>query len=61
MKICKEGEWRPAVLGGSSNVGGDVLSGRDTEIGWEDVYRGDETREGAGFHSEMEGRLNMDW
>ena len=58
-KICREGEWRPACLGGSANVGGDVLSGRDTEISWEDVYRGDETRE-VGFHGEMEGKVGMD-
>lgn len=61
MKICKDGEWRPQVLGGSSGVSGDVLGGKDAEICWEDVYRGDEMREGGGFHDEMEGRLRMDW
>lgn len=40
LKLVTAGEWRPAALGGSSNVHGDILSGRDTEIGWEDVYKG---------------------
>ena len=61
MKFGREGEWRPACLGGSAGVGGDVLAGRDAEICWEDVYRGDETREGADFHSELEAKLKMDW
>jgi len=55
LKICREAEWRPQVLGGSAGVGEDILSGRDTEVGWEDVYRGDETREGLGMHEEMDG------
>lgn len=46
-------------MGGSAGVSGDVLAGRDTECTWEDVYRGDETRE-AGFHAEMEGKVGMD-
>lgn len=58
-KICREGEWRPACLGGSASVSGDILSGRDTECTWEDVYRADETRE-MGFHTEMEGKVRMD-
>lgn len=49
------------MLGGSAGVSGDVLAGRDSEITWEDVYRGDETREAVDFHAEMEGRFRMDW
>jgi proteasome maturation protein len=41
LKIAKEGEWRPAVLGGASGVHRDILEGRDTEIGWEDVFTGE--------------------
>ena len=41
LKIAREGEWRPSVLGGSAGVSGDVLAGRDTEIGWEDVFAGE--------------------
>lgn len=60
LKMCRDGEWRPMALGGSASVSGDVLSGRDTEITWEDVYRGDETREGVDFHTEVEGRVRME-
>ncbi|EAT85826.2 hypothetical protein SNOG_07175 [Parastagonospora nodorum SN15] len=38
LKITEAGEWRPAALGRSSNVHKDILEGRDTEIGWEDVF-----------------------
>lgn len=44
LDIVRKGEWRPAVLGmglgGKAGVHEDVLSGRDTEIGWEDVFGG---------------------
>ncbi|KAI9815377.1 MAG: hypothetical protein M1832_005516 [Thelocarpon impressellum] len=62
LRICDAGEWRPAVLsGGSSGVHGDILRGREAEMGWEDVWRGDETRPTTDFHTEMEGRLRMNW
>lgn len=41
LKIAKEGEWKPAVLGGTSGVHKDILEGRDCEIGWEDVFTGE--------------------
>jgi len=40
MKIAREGEWRPQALGGSSGLHSEILAGRDTEVAWEDVYRG---------------------
>jgi proteasome maturation protein len=40
LKIAKEGEWRPAALGGASGVHRDILEGRDCEVGWEDVFVG---------------------
>jgi len=61
LKIANSGEWKPKVLGGSAGVHGDILAGRDMEMTWDDVYKGDETREGIDFHSEMETRLKMDW
>ncbi|MCJ1225024.1 hypothetical protein MMC12_001671 [Toensbergia leucococca] len=61
LRIAREGEWRPAVLGASAGISGDVLAGRDAEVAWEDVFKGDETREGVDFHTEMEGRLRMKW
>lgn len=44
LKIVRDGTFRPAVLGG--NKGGNVhedilvLGGRDTEVGWEDIFQG---------------------
>ncbi|KAJ5160229.1 uncharacterized protein N7482_007233 [Penicillium canariense] len=65
LKIVRDGTFRPAVLGGlkGGNVHEDilVLGGRDTEIGWEDVFQGDELREPPSFHDEMEKRLKMDF
>ncbi|MCJ1405729.1 hypothetical protein MMC11_008959 [Xylographa trunciseda] len=61
IKICREGEWRAAALGGSAGVSGDVLEGRDERVEWEDIFGGDETREAVDFHSEMEQRLKMNW
>ena len=39
----------------------DILSGRDAEIGWEDVFIGDEMRDVPDFHTEMERRFAMHW
>lgn len=40
LKIAREGEWMPRVLGGGARVHEDVLAGRDCEVGWEDVFKG---------------------
>lgn len=44
LKIVRDGTFRPAVLGGNrgGNVHEDilVLGGRDTEVGWEDIFQG---------------------
>ena len=44
LKIVKDGSFRPAVLGGQNlgNVHEDILAigGRETEVGWEDVFMG---------------------
>ncbi|KAL5116527.1 hypothetical protein ACEQ8H_005523 [Pleosporales sp. CAS-2024a] len=61
LKITEAGEWRPAALGRSSGVHKDILEGRDTEIGWEDVFTGNELREAPDFHTEMEAKLKMNW
>lgn len=60
LKIVRDGEWRPMVLGsGLPSVHEDILRGRDSTITWEDVYTGDETRAVAGFHDEMEKKLRI--
>lgn len=44
LKIVRDGTFRPAVLGGvkGGNVHEDilVLGGRDSEVGWEDIFHG---------------------
>lgn len=64
LSIVRAGEWRPNILGGGFGAGmggvhADVLSGRDCEISWEDVFTGEELRDSVDFHSEMEGRFKM--
>ncbi|ORY13694.1 integral membrane protein DUF92-domain-containing protein [Clohesyomyces aquaticus] len=61
LKITGAGEWRPQMLGGASGVHRDILEGRDTEIGWEDVFVGNELREVPDFHTEMEAKMKMNW
>jgi proteasome maturation protein len=43
MSIVEKGEWTPAMaMGmGSGRVAGDILSGRDCEVGWEDIFTGE--------------------
>ncbi|EON61272.1 hypothetical protein W97_00485 [Coniosporium apollinis CBS 100218] len=60
-RIVERGGWRPALLGMGAGVHEDILGGRDCEIAWEDVYKGDELRELPDFHTEMEARLRMNW
>lgn len=61
LKIAREGEWRPAVLGGSrGGVHEEILEGREAEMGWEDVFLGDEMRGVVGFHEEVERKVRME-
>jgi proteasome maturation protein len=60
LKITREGEWRPAVLGSSGpGVHEDILSGRDTTVSWEDIFMGDELRTVPAFHDEVERKVRM--
>lgn len=67
LSICKAGDWRPACLGGAGRSSGtngvhaDILSGRDTEIEWEDIYVGDDMAPEVNFHAEVEARTRMNW
>lgn len=69
LSIVRAGEWQPACLtggfggsgAGSGSLHADILSGRDCEIGWEDVFTGEEMRDQVDFHVEMERRFGMNW
>ena len=43
MQIVAAGEWTPASVmnGGKQGVAMDILSGRDCEVAWEDVFTGE--------------------
>lgn len=65
--------FRPSALGPSSSIHDDILSGRDAEMSWEDVYAGQDglrmvegqgmseakTGVDGGWHGEMEGFVRM--
>ncbi len=61
--------FRPAVLGAPSSVHEEILTGRDSEISWVDVYNGqDGVKLGGGveggqgvvgWHEEMERKVGM--
>jgi proteasome maturation protein len=64
LKIAREGEWRPAVLGGAGRgVHEDILMGREASIEWEDVFTGGQELRGErgvlGFHEEVERKVRM--
>ncbi|KAH8808924.1 proteasome maturation factor UMP1-domain-containing protein [Xylogone sp. PMI_703] len=61
LKITREGEWRPVVLGGGvvASVHEDILNGREASIAWEDVFKGEEMRGVVGIHEEMERKVRM--
>lgn len=60
LRIAREGEWRPAVLGGGGRgVHEEILRGSDTVITWEDVFTGGEMRSVPGFHEEVERKVRM--
>jgi proteasome maturation protein len=60
LKITREGEWRPMVLGGGQRgVHEDILSGRDTTCTWEDIFTGTEMRNVPGFYEEVETKMRM--
>ena len=63
LSIVRAGEWRPMCLGGNMGAGlhADILAGRDAEVGWEDVFMGEEMRDMPDFHREMERGFGMDW
>ncbi|KAI2619208.1 proteasome maturation factor UMP1 [Hypoxylon sp. NC1633] len=62
LRVAREGEWRPAALGGGPGVRSvheDILRGRDATLDWEDVYTGEEQRGAVGVHDEMERKLKI--
>lgn len=60
MKVVRDGEWRFSGLGGSErSISEEILSGRDTMCGWEDVFTGRETRREGNLGEEIERKVKM--
>jgi proteasome maturation protein len=62
LKIVRDGQWRPAALGGGAGAPGlheEILRGTDEMITWEDVYTGEESAPVVGMQEEMERKLKM--
>lgn len=67
--VRKADGFRPSALGPPSRVHDDILSGRDAECTWEDVYGGQDglrgfvdaggDGQGVGWHDEMERKVGM--
>ncbi|KAF3935564.1 hypothetical protein ABW19_dt0203057 [Dactylella cylindrospora] len=54
-KMIVGADFRPAVLGGSSNLHMDILNNRDCWIDWEDVFVGDGSdADVPDFHTEFD-------
>jgi len=62
LQVVKQSMWTPLTLGGGCGVIEDVLTGRDCEVSFDDVFGGGvEFREPPAFHTELEGRMRMNW
>ncbi|RMD43845.1 hypothetical protein DV735_g1295, partial [Chaetothyriales sp. CBS 134920] len=67
--VRKADSFRPSMLGAPSGVHDEILTGRDTQISWEDVYAGQdgiklgggvEGGQGVlGWHAEFEQKVGM--
>jgi hypothetical protein len=70
LKMVREAdEFRPSVLGAPGRVHEEILSGRDNEVSWEDVYAGQDGMKGGvvgggdgsivGWMEEIERKVGM--
>ncbi|KIY01683.1 uncharacterized protein Z520_01820 [Fonsecaea multimorphosa CBS 102226] len=70
LKLVRDADsFRPSVLGKAAGVHEDILTGRDAEISWEDVYAGQDglrfvagqgsDGQGVGWMEEMERKVGM--
>ncbi len=68
LKLVRDADsFRPSTLGRAGGVHEDILTGRDNEISWEDVYQGQDglrlgvggDGQGVGWTEEMERKVGM--
>lgn len=61
LNIVEATDFKPQVLGGSSNMHRDVLLNKDASVDWDDVYKGgfEDGNNVKDFHTEMERKMNI--
>lgn len=61
LKIVEDLEFRPSIMGASSDLHKDILLNKDTSVDWEDVYKHDinDGYNAKDFHSEMEKKMGI--
>lgn len=61
LNIVEATDFKPEVLGGSSNLHRDVLLNKEASVDWEDIYKGgfEEGNNVKDFHTEMEHKMNI--
>ena len=60
LEIVKNTDFKPEILGGSSNLHRDILLNKDSSVEWEDVYPGGIDNEfSSNFHAEMERKMGI--
>lgn len=61
LKIIEETDFKPQVLGGSSDIHKDILLNKDTSIDWEDVYTGglESGNNVKDFHTDLEHKMGI--
>lgn len=61
LKIIDDLEFRPSIMGASSDLHKDILLNKDASVDWEDVYKHDinDGYNAKDFHSEMEKKMGI--
>ncbi|ODV59840.1 Ump1p [Ascoidea rubescens DSM 1968] len=61
LEIVNRIDFRPEILGGTSNLHRDILLNKDCSIDWEDIYQSgiDNNEFSTNFHSEMERKMGI--
>ncbi|ODV97598.1 hypothetical protein PACTADRAFT_47487 [Pachysolen tannophilus NRRL Y-2460] len=59
LSIVESTDFKPSVLGGSSNIHKNILLNKDSTIDWEDIYDGFETKNHMDYHSELEKKMGI--
>ncbi|GMF38132.1 unnamed protein product [[Candida] boidinii] len=59
LNIIQQNEFKPSLLGPSSNLHRDILLNKDTTVDWEDIYTGFDRQPQRDLHSEMEKKFGI--